>query len=92
MFEQKQYQKIFSNWRLFDNLITLFAMVGLVMAIVEFELDIRCMRDSEQCRKIEGNSGIDAMKSYRFNERQNKILRTIIFVLDLMAITCLFMR
>ena len=31
---------IFAKWRLFDNLTTFFAITGLIIAIVSYEIDV----------------------------------------------------
>ena len=38
--ESKVYFNIFNNWRRMDFLSTMFAMVGLVIAIINYEIDI----------------------------------------------------
>jgi len=37
--DYKEYHEIFRLWRFYDSLTTLFAMLGLLLAIINFELD-----------------------------------------------------
>ena len=68
--EMRAFQDIFSKWRLYNNLITIFALLGLALAILEFELGIQYMLDNPDTRHFNPNlSGFDAMKSKRFNLR-----------------------
>ena len=47
MEKQKRYQSIFKNWLFFDTATTILAAVGLVLGIVNFELDISCLASGD---------------------------------------------
>lgn len=37
---QKKYNMFHNNWKFYDAMIALFSMIGLILAIISFELDI----------------------------------------------------
>ena len=63
---QKNYQRIFYNWLFFDNCTTTLAVVGLILAMINFEIDVDCMDNDPKCNDL-GNEDVRAMDSYRFN-------------------------
>lgn len=88
---QKKYQRIFKNWLFFDNVTTIFAILGLLLAIVNFELDVNCIGQAEECYDlVDPDAG--AMESHRFNGSYNYIIRWVIFGTSLSALGTLMVR
>ena len=40
MVESKNYMKLFNSWRRYDSLATVFSIISLVLAIINYELDV----------------------------------------------------
>lgn len=40
MAESKNYSKLFNSWRLFDSYATIFSITSLLLAMINYEIDI----------------------------------------------------
>lgn len=40
MAESKNYMRLFNSWRRYDSLATIFSILSLILAIVNYEIDI----------------------------------------------------
>ena len=40
MIESKNYQKLFNSWRRYDIMATVFSIAGLLLAMINYELDV----------------------------------------------------
>ena len=40
MAESKNYMKLFNSWRRYDSLATVFSILSLILAVINYEVDI----------------------------------------------------
>ena len=40
MAESKNYMKLFNSWRRYDSLATVFSILSLILAVINYEIDI----------------------------------------------------
>ena len=79
-----------------DFLSTIFALIGIVLAIINYELDLRNDEidkfDIENLvRKIDSGK-ITAMDMPRFTDSYTKKMRWIIFATSMLSLLCLIHR
>lgn len=84
---QKEYHIIFNKWRDLDFLTTVLSMVGLVLAILNFEHDVK--NNSEP---IDKEAYPDPMSHPRNTDYKSCIFRMIIALTSAVSLVCLYMR
>lgn len=69
-----------------------FAIAGLVLAIICYELDAWCVADGQECEKDAAETPPSAMDSGRYNQKHENIIRWATLIMSLCAIVCLIFR
>lgn len=99
--KDKMYYKIFTTWRFFDFLQSVFSFIGLILAIYLYESDIEKIKEMDQKinekygKDIEFNKKddfLEAIDSERFNRPGNHETRWIILLSSILSLICLIIR
>jgi len=98
--QQREYHRIFDQWRFYDFCVTVFSSVGLVLGMVSFELGKNLDTSSDHNDRsidVAYNDPFSAqvnaaMSSVRYRALETRLFRWIIFVTSLAAIVSLFVR
>jgi len=84
---QKEYHTIFQRWRYYDLYTTVFAMIGLFVAIFNHEYEIR-----SELHSIDKEKYPDPMLHPKNIHLTSFISRIIIGITTLIALVCLCLR
>ena len=85
---QKQYHRIFNQWRDFDFISTTLAMIGLTLALVNYEIDIA----NDQIPLDPSKYGDNAMLEPRNQKPTTNMFRLIVMITSLLSAGCLIMK
>jgi hypothetical protein len=84
---QREYHRIFNSWRDYDFITTILAMIGLALAVANYEINIRGNYPSPDYDNLP-----DPMQDPRNRKPETNLVRIIIGVTTLLAVACLCMR
>ena len=83
----KIYLNIYNRWRFYEALSCIFSMSGVVLAIIDYEIDIMTF-----IQKIDPTIYDNALKHPRNVSDTQDILRWINIFTTSISLTCLFLR
>ena len=78
---------MFNKWRDFDFITTILAMIGLALAVANYEIEM-----SSQYELLDPKLHKNAMDDPRNQKTATNMVRMIILITTLLAVGCLFMR
>jgi hypothetical protein len=84
---QREYHRIFNHWRDYDFITTILAIIGLSLAIANYEIDM-----SSQYDLLNPSVIPNAMDDPRNRKTSTNLVRMIILITTLLAVGCLIMR
>ena len=90
--EDKEYFRIFNYWRRYDLAATGFALCGLALALVNYEIDISNKDYVIYDVDVITTKYDDAMQTDRFKDGHSVLLRYFILITTALAIVCLVAR
>ena len=90
--EDKEYLRIFNNWRRYDLPATVFALSGLILALINYEMDISNKDYVIYDVDVITTKYEDAMQTDRFRVGHSVLLRYFILITTILAIVCLVAR
>jgi hypothetical protein len=92
--DSNEYHKIFNKWRMYDLWTTIFAMIGLSVMIVNYEIDVWFFGIQTFYMEDIANEDmvLRAMTSDRYTSFHTKALRWIVALTSIAAIFSLLMR
>ena len=91
LIESQKYFRIFNYWRWLDLMSTIFAIIGLILAIINYELDVQGDEFDFDPKKIidEGKSAMDMKK---FTDGWTRSIRWAILITSMISLFCLINR
>lgn len=84
--KQKEYHSIFNQWRDYDFITTILAMIGLALAVANYEIEML-----EDFGEYEPNNFSKDRHPHPKNLQRNMV-KVIVFVTTVLAVGCLTMR
>lgn len=85
--KQRDYHRIFNQWRDYDFITTILAMIGLALAVANYEIDM-----SNSYDLLDPKLTPNAMDDPRNQKTATNMVRLIIMITTLLAVFCLVMR
>jgi hypothetical protein len=97
MAESKNYMKLFNSWRRYDSLATIFSILSLILAVINYELDIYNNQVigivfANASLPVEDIYSANPMETARYKSYYTQPFRWAILILSVLAVFCLILR